>query len=90
MLNYNQQIELGKKLKCWDVEPNELNSMDLSKNGLPYDYMFEKLRGGRQVIIGNDGKILFFSSSLSLEQVLNDIKTTDLWNKRAVEPDNFL
>ena len=89
MLNYEQQVELGKRLKCWNVEPNELNAVDLSKNGLPYAYMFESLKGGRQVIIGNDGKLLFFSSNLSLEQVLNEIKNNNVWEK-AVDPDKFL
>lgn len=89
MLNYEQQVELAKRLKCWEVDANELSFVDLSKNGLPYTYAFESLRGGRQVIIGNDGKLLFFSSSLSLDKVLNEIKNNNVWEK-AVDPDNFL
>ena len=84
MLNFEQEVELAKKLQIWSVEPSELKTIDLMNEGLPAAFVFEPCRGGRQVIVGNDWKVLTFPSSLSLDIVLNDIKHNNLW-KKAVD-----
>ena len=86
MLNFEQEVELGKRLKIWSVEPSELKTVDLMEEGIPGAYIYEPIRGrgGRQVIVGNDWKVLLFASSLSLSKVLQDIKYNKLWEK-AVE-----
>ena len=84
MLNFEQEVELGKKLKIWSVDPSELKAIDLIKEGIPAAYIYEPCRGGRQIIVGNDYKVLSFASSLSLEKVVQDIKYNKLWEK-AVE-----
>ena len=84
MLNFEQEVELGKRLKIWSIKPSELKTIDLMNEGIPGAYIYEPIRGGRQVIVGNDWKVLSFASSLSLDKVLQDIKYNKLWEK-AVE-----
>ena len=84
MLNFEQKVELGKRLKIWSVNPSELKAIDLMKEGLPAAYIYEPIRGGRQIIVGNDYKVLSFASSLTLEKAIQDIKHNKLWEK-AVE-----
>lgn len=89
MLNFEQEVELGKRLKIWSVDTSELKTIDLLKEGLAAAYLCEPIRGGRQVIVGNDWKVLSFASSLSLDKVLQDIKHNKLWEK-AVEVEIIL
>ena len=84
MLKFEQEVELGKRLKIWSVEPSELKTIDLMNEGFSGAYIYEPIRGGRQVIVGNDWKVLAFNSSLSLDKVLQDIKHNKLWEK-AIE-----
>lgn len=84
MLKFEQEVELGKRLKIWSVEPSELKTIDLINEGFSGAYIYEPIRGGRQVIVGSDWKVLAFNSSLSLDKVLQDIKHNKLWEK-AIE-----
>lgn len=81
MLNFEQEVKLGKQLGGWSVDLSELKTVDLTKQGISAAYIYESTKGGRQIIVGNDGKVLFFSSALSLEKVLYDIKYNNLWEK---------
>ncbi len=84
MLNFEQEVELGKRLNIWSVDSSKLKTVDLMKEGLPSAYIYEPIKGGKQIIVGNDYKVLSFASSLSLDKVLQDIKHNNLW-KKAVE-----
>ena len=83
MLNYEQEMELGRKLTIWTT--NELNFVNLRDKGFDGTYIYEQTKGGRQVIVGSDGKVLSFVSAVSLDRVLDDIKNNNVW-VRAVDP----
>lgn len=81
MLNFEQQVELAKELGGWHIEHSKLKVVDLLSKGVPAVYVYEEVRGGKQVIVGNDGKVLAFSSAINLDKVVDDIKNNNLWDK---------
>ena len=84
MLTFEQQIELGKAIIDWRVNKSELKIIDLTTQGFAGIYIYEKQRGGKQLIVGADGKYLTFSSSLNLSKVLDNIKNNNLWDKATL------
>ena len=85
MLNFEQEVELGKRLAVWDVDVSELKAIDLTEMGFSGAFVFEQSRGGKAIIIGIDGKFLGVASSLNIDDVINDIKNNNLWEK-AMQP----
>ena len=83
MLNFEQEVELGKNLGIWSTD--KLNIINLRDRGFAGTYIFETTKGGRQVIVGCDGKVLSFASAVNLDRVLDDIKNNNVW-ARAVDP----
>ena len=81
MLTFEQEVDLAQKLDIWSIPTSELKFVDLRKEGLPSTYVYEPIKGGKQIIVGNDWKVLSFPSSLSLEKVLDDIKHHGLWDR---------
>ena len=81
MINFEEQVKLAKSLNIWSSNINQLKIVDLNTFGLNAIYVYEPTRGGKQIIIGEDGKMLGFTSALTLEKVVNDIKTNNLWEK---------
>ena len=89
MLNFEQEVKLGIELGGWSVNLSDLKTVDLTKEGISATYIYENSKGGRQIIVGSDGKVLIFSSALSLDKVLYDMKYNNLWEK-AVDSKTIL
>ncbi len=87
MLTFEQEVELGTTLNIWSLAPSMLKTVDLTPKGFAAAYIYEPTKGGKQIIVGPDGKYLAFSSSISLSKVLEDIKYNNLWT-RAVDINN--
>ena len=81
MINFEEQVKLAKGLNIWSNDVNKLKIVDLNNLGLNAIYVYEPTRGGKQIIIGEDGKMLGFTSALTLDKVVSDIKTNNLWEK---------
>lgn len=81
MLNFEEQVKLAKNLNIWSCDVEQLKIVDLTNKGLNAIYVYEPTRGGKQIIVGEDGKMLGFASALTLDKVVNDIKTNNLWEK---------
>lgn len=74
MLNFEEQVKLGVSLLDWNVNEKELKIVDLLSRGIPAVYIYEPTRGGKSIIVGNDGKALVGTSSKSLDQLIEDVK----------------
>ena len=81
MLNFEQEVELGKRLNCWSVDISELKAIDLTEKGFSGAFIFEQSRGGKAIIVGSDGRVLGVPSCFNIDNVLNDIKNNNLWDK---------
>lgn len=56
MLNFEQEVELGKKLKIWSIEPSQLKAIDLIKDGLPCAYIYEPIKAENKLLLEMIGK----------------------------------
>ena len=81
MLNFEEQVKLAKSLNIWNCDINQLKIIDLTDKGLNAIYVYEQTKGGKQIVVGEDGKVLGFSSALSLDKVIYEIKHNNLWDK---------
>lgn len=81
MLSFEQMVDKGTSLSIWTLPKLQLKIVDLAPKGLDYVYIYENIKGGKQIIVGADGKVLAFSSSISLDRVIADIKNNNLWQK---------
>ena len=85
MLNFEQEVELGKRLDIWSVGSEKLQVVDLNPEGISAALIYEPTpingKGGKRIIVGNDWKVLFISSAFSLTQVIHNIKYNSLWEQ---------
>ena len=87
-LSTDEQIKIAESLDCWSMEVSKLMKIIIEVEGFSGLYIYEPIKGGKQLIVGSDGKVLMFASSLKHSDVINDIKHNNLWEK-AVYPNQL-
>lgn len=72
MLQVNEQIELVVKLLKLTIDEVKSNYGIIDSNGTLY--FSEPFKGGRSIIIGQDGTVLFADSSIGYDEHLQEFE----------------
>ncbi len=74
MLTFKEQVSLGISILEKTRPVKNIEALDLSKDGINATYVYEKARGGIQVIVGSNGQYVVGNSAKSLQQLIVDFK----------------